>query len=81
MKLADVRRDIEYRRKQILRQRKEIHALEQAGVSTQSAEELLGKMVWKVEQLRIERARLKLEGKVCYAGTNKVIRGAQRRAG
>lgn len=81
MKLDDVRRDIEYRRKMIIRQRKDIAQLQRAGISTDSAEALLHRMVVKVGELCAERNRLRHEEKKenCYPGTNKQIRGTQRR--
>jgi hypothetical protein len=53
-RLEAIRAEIEYRRRQIYRQRKDIRSLEQAGISTQSAEELLGRMLAKVGELCAE---------------------------
>ncbi len=56
-----IKSEIERMRVQLSRQRKEIQQLERAGISTASAELLLGKMLVKVEGLRDERDRLKAE--------------------
>jgi hypothetical protein len=45
-------------RRQILRQRKKIQDLQRAGISTVSAEELLGRMQTKVDGLCGDRDRL-----------------------
>jgi hypothetical protein len=79
MKLDFLRRDIEFRRKQILRQRREILELQRLGIPTKSAEELLERMLTKVDELCAERDRLRLAERKTYPGTNKVIRGTQRR--
>ena len=79
MKLNGIRRDIEYRRKQIYRQRKEILQLQRLGIPSASAEALLERMLTKIDELCVERDRLKAEEKVCYPGTTKEIRGTQRR--
>lgn len=55
MDLEFIRADIERRRRQIARQRKEILDLQRAGVSTKSAEELLARMLGKVDELCAER--------------------------
>jgi hypothetical protein len=60
-------------RRQILRQRKEIQDLQRAGISILAAEELLGRMQTKVEDLCAERDRLIGEQRRKYPGTNKVI--------
>jgi len=62
-------------RRQVLRQRKEIRDLQRAGISTVSAEELLGRMQTKVDGLCVERDRLVGEQRRKYPGTNKVING------
>ena len=51
MDLEFIRGDIEQRRRQTARQRKEILDLERAGISTKSAEELLERMLSKVDEL------------------------------
>ncbi len=51
MELSFIRNEIELRRRQIMRQRKEIQALQRAGISTRSAEELLARMLSKVDYL------------------------------
>ncbi|WP_398470634.1 hypothetical protein [Tardiphaga sp.] len=56
-----IKSEIERMRVQLSRQRKEIQQLERAGISTASAELLLGRMLVKVEGLRDERDRLKAE--------------------
>jgi hypothetical protein len=58
MQLDALRRAIEYRRKQILRQRRDILELQRAGIPTKSAEELLERMLLKVDELCAERTRL-----------------------
>jgi hypothetical protein len=75
MELAYIRNEIELRRRQILRQRKEIQALQRAGIPTQSAEELLARMLSKVEDLCTERDRRVREQRVKYPGTDKAIIG------
>ena len=75
MNLPTLRNEIENRRRQIFRQRKEIRDLQRAGVSTVSAEELLGRMLAKVDELAAERDRLVGEARVKYPGTNKAIMG------
>ena len=51
MKLDFLRRDIEFRRKQILRQRREIRELQRLGIPSKSAEELLDRMLARVNKL------------------------------
>jgi hypothetical protein len=79
MKLDFLRRDIEFRRKQILRQRREILELQRLGIATKSAEELLERMLAKVDELCVERDRVRVSEQKTYPGTNRVIRGTQRR--
>jgi hypothetical protein len=80
MKLEDIRAEIERRRSQVGRQRREIQALQRAGISTVSAEELLARMLAKVDELCAERDRQVGEQRRKYPGTNKVINGpAERR--
>jgi hypothetical protein len=79
VELSTIRTEIEDRRRQFLRQRKEIQALRRAGISTASAEELLARMLAKVDELAAERDRLVGEQRLKYAGTDKFIRGALRR--
>jgi hypothetical protein len=62
-------------RAQILRQRSDIRQLARAGISTASAEALLGRMLQKVDDLSAERDRLLGEARVKYPGTNRVIKG------
>jgi hypothetical protein len=75
MELSFIRNEIELRRRKILRQRKEIQALQRAGISTRSAEELLARMLSKVDYLCIERDRQVREQRVKYPGTDKAIKG------
>jgi hypothetical protein len=79
--LEFIRADIEQRRRQISRQRKEILDLQRAGINTRSAEELLARMLAKVDELRVERDRLVGESRGTYAGKDKFILGAQIRIG
>lgn len=75
MGLDAIRNEIEHMRRQILRQRREIQDLQRAGISTQSAEALLERMLTKVDGLCTERDRQVREQKVKYPGTNKAING------
>jgi hypothetical protein len=75
MGLDAIRNEIEHMRRQILRQRKEIQALQRAGIPTKSAEELLERMQAKVDGLCVERDRQVREQRVKYPGTNKIING------
>jgi hypothetical protein len=73
MQLPAIRAEIEHMRRQIHRQRKEIQDL--AGIPIKSAEELLARMLAKVDELCVERDRLVREKKIKYPGTHKVING------
>ena len=53
--------EIERMRSQVLRQRNEITQLQRAGISTTSADALLGRMLKKTADLRAERNSLKKE--------------------
>jgi hypothetical protein len=75
MDLAHLRTEIENRRRQIERQRREIRDLQRSEISTVSAEELLGRMLAKVDELCAERDRQVGEERRKYPGTNKVING------
>jgi hypothetical protein len=55
--LEFLRNEIENRRRQLSRQRKEIQSLKRAGISTASAEALFSRMVAKVIELCAERDR------------------------
>jgi hypothetical protein len=79
MQLDALRRDIAYRRQQISRQRREILELPRLGLSSRSAEELLQRMLDKVDQLCAERDRLWVAEQRTYPGTTKIIRGASQR--
>ena len=59
--LEYVRGEIEHMRVQVGRQRKQILQLQRAGISTASAELLLGRMHAKIDDLCAERERLKKE--------------------
>jgi hypothetical protein len=61
MGLDHVRSEIEHMRVQVGRQRKEILQLQRVGISTASAELLLGRMLAKIDDLCAERERLKKE--------------------
>ena len=61
MGLDHVRSEIEHMRVQVGRQRKQILHLQRAGISTASAELLLGRMLAKIDGLCDKRDRLKKE--------------------
>ena len=61
MGLDHVRSEIEHLRAQVGKQRKEILQLQRAGISTASAELLLGRMHAKIDDLCAQRERLKAE--------------------
>lgn len=63
-----IRGEIERMRVQVGRQRKEILALQRAGISTASAELLLARMLSKIDDLCAERDRLKKERPVRKVG-------------
>jgi hypothetical protein len=75
MQLEAIRTEIEHMRRQVHRQRKDIQSLQRAGSSTAAAEELLGRMLAKVDQLASDRDRLVGEQRKKYPGTSKVING------
>jgi hypothetical protein len=77
--LPFLRAEIERMRYQLQRQRKEIRALQKAGIPTKSAEELLERMQAKVDSLCGERDRQNKEQRVTYPGTDKPIRGTAER--
>lgn len=79
MNLDALRRDIEYRTRQIGRQKRDIAKLKSLGIDTHAAEELLARMTSKVEELRVERNTLRRGEQKTYAGSSKIIRGVQRR--
>jgi hypothetical protein len=58
MQLSSIRAEIEHMRRQIHRQRREIRDVQRAGTPTGSAEELLGRMLSKVDELCVERDRI-----------------------
>lgn len=62
--LEFIRSEIEHMRSQIGRQRKEILQLQRAGISTASAEALLGRMQAKVDDLCDQRDQLLGEEKL-----------------
>lgn len=59
--LDKVRGEIERMRTQVGRQRNEIRQLQKAGISTASADALLERMLNKIDELCVERDRLKKE--------------------
>jgi hypothetical protein len=59
--LEFIRAEIEHMRVQVSRQRKELLQLQRAGISSASAELLLGRMLVKIETLCDERDRVKAE--------------------
>ena len=81
MQLAHIRSEIEHMRRQIARQRKEILNLQRAGISTKPAEELLARMLAKVDELCAERDRLVGESRRKYDGKDKFLLGPQIRIG
>jgi hypothetical protein len=70
-----LRTEIEHMRRQVHRQRREIRDLQRAGIGTAPAEELLLRMLTKVDELCLERDRKVGEERRKYPGTNKVING------
>ena len=74
--LPFLRAEIERMRRQLQRHRKEIRDLQRAGISTKPAQELLERMLAKVDSLCAERDRRRREQLVRYPGTDKPIRGA-----
>ena len=79
MDLAHLRADIEQSRRQIERQRREIRGLQRAGIPTKSAEELLARMLAKVDDLCAQRDKLVGEERRKYPGTNKGDNGTTER--
>jgi hypothetical protein len=61
MQLDTIRGEIEQMRTQVQRRRGEIRQLQQAGISTTSADALLERMLNKIDELCGERDRLKKE--------------------
>ena len=59
MQLDYVRSEIERTRAQVQRQRGEIRQLQRAGISTAPAEALLERMLGKIDELCVERDRLR----------------------
>jgi hypothetical protein len=79
MDIAHLRTEIESRRRQIERQRREIRDLHRAGINAVSAEELLARMLAQVDELCVERNRKVGEERRKYPGTDKVINGTTER--
>jgi hypothetical protein len=79
MDLTYVRGEIEWMRRQILRQRREIKDLQRASIPTQSAEALLERMQAKVDTLCAQRDLQIGEERRKYPGTNKAIHGTTER--
>jgi hypothetical protein len=75
MQLSSIRAEIEHMRRQIHRQRREIRDLQRAGIPTGSAEQLLARMLSKVDELCVERDRKVGEERKKDPGTNKVVGG------
>ena len=75
MGLDAIRNEIEHMRRQVHRQRGEIRHLQRAGISAASAEQLLTRMLSKVDELCAERDRQVGEQRRKYPGTNKIING------
>jgi hypothetical protein len=75
MNIDPIRSEIEHMRRQILRQRKEIQDLQRAGIHTKPAEDLLERMLAKVDGLSAARDRQVGEQRRKYPGTNTVING------
>ena len=73
--LPYLRAEIEHMRRQMARQRREIRDLERAGIPTKAAEELLDRMLAKVDGLCAERDRQRKEQLVKYPGTEKANKG------
>jgi hypothetical protein len=74
--LPFLRAEIERMRRQLQRHRKEIRDLQRAGIATKPAEELLERMLAKIEGLCAERDSRRREQSIKYPGTDKPIRGA-----
>ena len=79
MHLALLREEIERRRRQILRQRREIRDLQRAGLPTKSADELLARMLSKVDDLCADRDQQVGEQRRKYPGTSKANNGPSER--
>jgi hypothetical protein len=73
--LQFLRAEIEHMRRQVHRQRREIKDLQRAGIPSESAEELLERMLAKVDGMCAERDRQRKEQLVKYPGTDKAIKG------
>ncbi|MHC2315183.1 hypothetical protein ACVIHC_002229 [Bradyrhizobium diazoefficiens] len=73
--LEYIRAEIDHMRRQIGRQHKEIQSLRRAGISTASAEMLLGRMQAKVEGLCQQRDQLLGEARVKTYASGKRING------
>ena len=58
MELPVLRKEIERMRVQVWRQRREIQDLQRAGIPSRSAEELLARMLSKIDEMCEERDRL-----------------------
>ena len=70
-----LRGEIEHMRRQVHRQRREIKDLQRAGIPAKSAEELLERMLAKVDGLCAQRDEKLRERRLTYAGTDKAIKG------
>ena len=80
MGLVGIHAELEHMRRQLSRQRRDIRDLENAGIDATSAKALLLRMVEKVAALRLQRDQELWMDQPKYPGTDKCIRGTQRRA-
>jgi hypothetical protein len=78
--LSFLRSEIERMRYHLQRQRKEIRALQRAGIPTKPAEELLERMQAKVDALCDERDRQRKEQSIKYPGTHRQAHQGSHRA-
>ena len=70
MGLDHIRNEIERLRRAVRGQRREIQALTRAGIPTRSAEELLERMLTRIDELCAERDRLVGEWRTRTAGSS-----------
>jgi hypothetical protein len=73
MGIEHVRSEIEHMRTQVSRQRGEIRQLQRAGIPTTSAEALLERMLNKIDELCVERDKLKRD--LPHTSKGKVLGG------
>lgn len=79
MDLEHIRSEIEYMRRQVARQRKDILRLQRAGIDASSAEALLARMQDKVDRLCLDRERVAGEERLRVGRVGKGV-PAKRRA-